>query len=520
MGKEQIPNLPVRSAKVRIVTAHKPLLPLFNKATAKLPPRIERWVMDMQDVEFELEYQPGKDEQDPLDFLSRHPLPTTGNDNTEKTVKYTITAQHAVVIDRIKEETRKDSQLQKLKDVIRTSSWDKYRQDPMLQPFYHVRDELFEAEDLIFKSDQIVMPTSLQRKIVNTAHSMGHLGMTKTKQMLRAKYWFPHMNAITEQIIGQCMERQVTTKSHRQEPVKMTEIPKKPWEAVATDFGGPYPDGHYNLVVIDKRSRYPEAEKVASTSAKPTIEKLRKMFATHGVPRQLDSDNGPPFTSEAFRQFAEEEGFDHHKVTPLHARANGEAESFMKMLNKIEQICHLQNLSGADREQAIQNMLVAYRSTPHPGIGVSPYQAMMNRDVRTKLDYIEPVQPEDDPIAETDRAYKEKIQQQSARHRLIEYNAIPDADTDGREEMLREMNDSSPDSANSSPNAGENLHDVESNADTNDSSGTEHETRQPTTSHRSATTSQSSGAENVNQQPTNTTDRRSATPRKLPARER
>ncbi|XP_064622360.1 uncharacterized protein LOC135484656 [Lineus longissimus] len=315
------------------------------------------------------------------------------------------------------------------------------------------------------------------------------------------------------------------------------------------------------------------------------------MFATHGVPRQLDSDNGPPFTSEAFRQFAEEEGFDHHKVTPLHARANGEAESFMKMLNKIEQICHLQNLSGADREQAIQNMLVAYRSTPHIWIGVSPYQAMMNRDVRTKLDYFEPAQPEDDPIAETDRAYKEKIQRQSTnrntrRHSFvvgdyvlvkqpkrnkwstayepafyiifridgssiaarrtpdgkeiyrdsshfklanaivqnnqpdIEYNAIPDADTDGREEMLREMNDSSPDSANSSPNAGENLHDVEPNADTNDSSGTEHETRQPTTSHRSATTSQSSGAENVNQQPTNTTDRRSATPRKLPARER
>ena len=37
-----------------IVTAHKPLLPLFNKATAKLPPRIEKWVMDMQDVDYEM----------------------------------------------------------------------------------------------------------------------------------------------------------------------------------------------------------------------------------------------------------------------------------------------------------------------------------------------------------------------------------------------------------------------------------------------------------------------------------
>ena len=30
-----------------VVTAQKPLLPLFNKATTRLPPRIEKRVMDM-----------------------------------------------------------------------------------------------------------------------------------------------------------------------------------------------------------------------------------------------------------------------------------------------------------------------------------------------------------------------------------------------------------------------------------------------------------------------------------------
>ena len=55
-----------------IITAHKPLLPLFKTPTAKLPPRIEKRVMDMQDVAFEMKYEPGKDEADPLDFLSRH----------------------------------------------------------------------------------------------------------------------------------------------------------------------------------------------------------------------------------------------------------------------------------------------------------------------------------------------------------------------------------------------------------------------------------------------------------------
>jgi len=40
-----------------------------------LPPRIEKWVMGMQDFDFELIYEPRKDDADPLDFLSRHPLP-------------------------------------------------------------------------------------------------------------------------------------------------------------------------------------------------------------------------------------------------------------------------------------------------------------------------------------------------------------------------------------------------------------------------------------------------------------
>ena len=57
---------------------------MFNKATAKLPPRIEKWVVDMQDVDFELVYEPGKDEADPMDYLSRHPLLITGTDSTEK----------------------------------------------------------------------------------------------------------------------------------------------------------------------------------------------------------------------------------------------------------------------------------------------------------------------------------------------------------------------------------------------------------------------------------------------------
>jgi len=52
------------------------------------------------------------------------------------------------------------------------------------------------------------------------------------------------------------------------------------------------------LVVIDAYSRFPEVEIVHSTNGKGTISKLDRIFATHGVPKVLKSDNNPPFFGE------------------------------------------------------------------------------------------------------------------------------------------------------------------------------------------------------------------------------
>ena len=286
--------------------------------------------MDMQDVDFEMKYEPGRDEADPLDFLSRHPLPIIGNHSTEKILKAAIETEHAVVLDRIKEETHRDAALPKLSTTTKKGNWETSRKDVDLAPIYPIRDELYEAQGLISRIERIVLPTRLQQKIIKTAHKLGHLGITKMKQMLRAKYWFPGMNGMIDQMVGHCYDCQVPTQDRRQEPIKPSAIPKEPWEEISVDFGGPYPDGHYNLVVLDQRTRYPEVEVVFSTAMKPTKEKLKKIFAHHGIPKQLQSDNGPPFNSKEFATFAEEEGFQHHRVTPLHPRANSQGAYVMK----------------------------------------------------------------------------------------------------------------------------------------------------------------------------------------------
>ena len=426
-AKERLRIYLLGAPRFRIVTAHKPLIPLFNKVKAKVPPRIEKWIMEMQDVDYELVYEPGKDEADPLDYLSRHPLPETGNDETEKIIRWNMNAEHAVVVTRIREETRRDEIMQRLATRIAKGDWEKHKRDKDIEPYQHVKQELSVAEGLIFREHRIVLPPALQKKVVKLGHSLGHLGKTKTKQMLREKYWFPLMNSMIDTAIDQCYECQVATKGNREEPIKVTNIPNQPWDTVSIDHGGPYPDGHYNLVLIDKRTRYPVVESVPSTDFQTNKERLKHIFATYGTPRRIESDNGPPFNSKEFNEFAEQEGFQHHRVTPLHPRANGEVERFMQTLNKTEQIANLQGKNRLERRNAVQDMLIAYRSTPHPATGVTPYDALKGTSVRTKLDYIEP-EPQrnekDDIIDRRDAVYKQKMKQQREGRKTRENNLL------------------------------------------------------------------------------------------------
>ena len=84
---------------------------------------------------------------------SRHP---PGNDNTEKSFKWTVEAEHAVVIGNIREETQKDETMQKLAKRISKEYWEKYKRDRDIEPYTHVKQELSVAERLIFREQWIV----------------------------------------------------------------------------------------------------------------------------------------------------------------------------------------------------------------------------------------------------------------------------------------------------------------------------------------------------------------------------
>ena len=98
---------------------------------------------------------------------------------------------------------------------------------------------------------------------------------------------------------------------------------------------------------------------------------------------ETKSDNGSAFKSETeFRSFAKRTGFHYRKVTPRHAEANGQAERFVRTVEKGIKTCVAE---GKNLKKELNHFLRVCRSTPHATTGKSPYELLFGRPIRTKL---------------------------------------------------------------------------------------------------------------------------------------
>ena len=168
----------------------------------------------------------------------------------------------------------------------------------------------------------------------------------------------------------------------------MTKMPCRAWEYLSADFCGPLPSGEYLLTVIDEHSRYPVVEIIRSTSANTVIPVLDKILSQFGCPK---TDNGPPFNSTKFAQYAQYMGFKHRKITPRWPQANGQVETFNTPLMKAIRTAHAE---GKQWKQAMHIFLRQYRSTPHTVTKYTPHRLLFGREPRTKLPELTEPKPE------------------------------------------------------------------------------------------------------------------------------
>ena len=109
------------------------------------------------------------------------------------------------------------------------------------------------------------------------------------------------------------------------------------------------------LLIMDYYSWFVEIARLTRATAEEVITHTKSIFARHGIPEVVISDNGPQYASDAYATFAKDYQFYHFTSSPYFAHSNGEAERAVGTIKNL--------LKESDDPYLA---LLAYRATVTP----------------------------------------------------------------------------------------------------------------------------------------------------------
>ena len=372
--------------KFTIISDHKPLQYLFNEKKAipqMASPRVQRWALTLSGYEYDIMYKPGKQHCN-ADMLSRLPLETAPKDVPVPgdTVVLLETLQSSPVTAKlIKTWTNRDPTLSKVRDLVK-KGWI-HTNDPNLRPYQRRHMELSIQADCVLWGNRIIVPPAGQSKVLDVLHD-GHPGISRMKELARSFIWWPGLDDDIQNRVQACTQCQINQKLPTPQPLHPWQWPDHPWSRVHIDYAGPIKNRHL-LVVVDSYSKWLDAAIVPSANSANTIQSLRTMFSTHGLPDVIMSDNGAPFVSAEFKEFLAKNGIRHTTTPPYHPKSNGQVERAVQTLKKA-----LKKSTDSALQTQLSRFLFKYRITPHVTTGIPPSELLMNRHLRSHLDLLHP----------------------------------------------------------------------------------------------------------------------------------
>lgn len=328
--------------------------------------RLQRYAVFLSEHSYDIQYKCSTKHCN-ADALSRLPLKNEEETTDPVDLFYSSNIdQIPVSCVQIRHETSRDPILSRVHDVLMSGTLTKL-DDPAFKPYVNRRDELSVHQGCVLWGNRVVIPNSLQGRVLEELHD-GHLGVVRMKSVARSYVWWPNMDKEIEQLCSSCLGCQQVAHMPKSAPVHPWEWPTHPWQRIHVDVAGPFMNSMF-LIVVDAHSKWPEVFPMKSTTTTLTIDLLRDLFARHGIPQQLVSDNGPQFTSEEFRHFMKMNGVRHSMSSPYHPRTNGQAERFVQSFKQA-----MKNAKEDDRslQHKLSLFLCKYRTTPHATTNETP----------------------------------------------------------------------------------------------------------------------------------------------------
>uniref|UniRef100_A0A1A8F2I7 Gypsy retrotransposon integrase-like protein 1 n=2 Tax=Nothobranchius korthausae TaxID=1143690 RepID=A0A1A8F2I7_9TELE len=235
---------------------------------------------------------------------------------------------------------------------------------------------------------QLVLPEQLRDSVFKSLHDdMGHLGIERTLDLARTRFYWPRMAAEIENRVKTC-NRCIRRKTSPEKAAPLVNIKStRPLELVCMDFLSIEPDrcGKKDVLVLtDHFTKYAIAVPTCNQKAPTVAKALWDNFIVHyGIPERLHSDQGPDFESCLIQELCKLIGTRKIRTTPYHPRGNP-VERFNRTL--LSMLGTLEEKDKTQWHNYVKPLVHAYNCTRNDTTGFAPYELMFGRQPRLPVD--------------------------------------------------------------------------------------------------------------------------------------
>ena len=237
---------------------------------------------------------------------------------------------------------------------------------------------------------RLYVPKHLRALVVKQYHDdNGHMGVQKTFDCIRQKYFWPNLFKELYQYVSSCTVCQTRSLQKIRQPLQETDIPPYPMAKLSLDLSGPYPKtmsgNKYIIAFVDWFSGWPEAfavpDKTADTVAHLLIEEI---FPRFGCPLQIVTDNGSENVNKVVQETMRSLNKHHVQTSVYHPQSNAKVERFHRTLHDVLSKKLSENQQTWDL--FLNQALAAIRFNISVSSKFSPFFLLYNRDVVLPVD--------------------------------------------------------------------------------------------------------------------------------------
>lgn len=383
--------------------------------------RITRWILGIQEYDFDIVYCKGKDNV-VADTLSRYPEDLDQHSSI-------FERQDEVVINQIQIKLNKDIQ-QKLRTIGRLQGNDKKLNDIIAEikntnsTKYHDKyvwygEKLYRQEK---RKWRLVLPTDIAQQLVGELHqAYSHIGTTRTYKLFKESFTCNSAHKLVKKIIKECDVCQ-RCKDNGKKNVGETKpvVPTGKGSIVSLDYYGPLPMStggvRYILIIVDNFTKYVRLYPIKRATTTVTINKLKQYIQEIGKPESTLSDNGSQFTSRKWTDALTGLGIK-TKFTAIRNPCVNIAERVNRQLANMFRV--LVGQSHTKWGKCLKLVEACINQTYHETIQTTPYEAQWNRKPdRTWTKYIDQTLCEDKSMVDYEKIHlriKEKGERRASK---------------------------------------------------------------------------------------------------------